>query len=122
MANEITVQIYGTLVNGNLRETFNNGPLQFTQTTAGSYSSTVVVGTAEEVILTGDIATLGYLFLINLDATNYVRVGPQSLGAMVPLLRIYPGMPGGMPLEPGVVIRAQANTADVRLKILIFER
>lgn len=121
MADELTVNIQASLVNGNLREDFNFGPLRFDQSTLGSYSSTVNVGTSEEVIATGDIGTFGYAFFRNTDAANYVDVGPESGGAMVGFLRIKAGQVAGMPLKPGITIRAQANTAAVKLKMLLLE-
>lgn len=121
MANELTVNIQAGLVNGNLREDFNFGPLRYDQAVVGAYSSAINVGTSEEVVATGDIGTFGYAFFRNTDATNYVDVGPESGGAMVGFLRIKAGQVAGMPLKPGITIRAQANTGAVKLFMLLLE-
>lgn len=40
--------------------------------------NTQTVGTSEEAILLGDVATGGYWFVQNLDATNYITIRPGT--------------------------------------------
>ena len=40
--------------------------------------NTQTVGTSEEAILLGDVATGGYWFVHNLDATNYITIRPGT--------------------------------------------
>lgn len=121
MADEIKLTIQGSLTNGKLSETFAPGQISITQTTQGSHGSTVSVGTSEEDLSVGDISTLGLLFLRNLDSTNYVTYGPKSAGAMVAMGRIKAGEVAALRLEPGITLRWQANTAAVKVKVLLLE-
>lgn len=122
MANELTIDINAQLANGSHEETFQTGQLQFDQAAIGAHAPVVIVGqAAEEDLDVGDISTEGWLFLRNLDSTNYVTYGPKSGGVMVPLGRLEPGEPASFRLEPGVVLRWQADTADVKVKVLLLE-
>ena len=63
----------------------------------------------------------GWCIIRNLDSTNYVTVGPDSTG-QVNFLRILAGEQAGpMQLNPGVVIKATANTAACDVEILVLE-
>ena len=122
MANEISVGISGSLSNTKLTESFNYGTLKFDQTTVGSHGPTVIVPSSGEIEFNkGDIGTLGWMFIRNLDTTNYIEWGPKSLGSMVGVGRIEPGECVALRLKPGVVIRWQANTAPVKIKVLLLE-
>ena len=121
MANEITVNINATCVNGYHRTPFQPSTKQITQTAVGEYSATWTVGTSEEDMSTGDITTMGLLGLLNTDTTNYVQIGPKSGGAMVPAMRLKPGEPNFIRCEPGVTWRAIANTAACKVKVWLLE-
>lgn len=122
MANEIKLNINATLTNGYLSRSFQTGQLQITQTTLGAYSAVVSVGTSEEDLLTGDVGTLGFLMLRNLDSTNYVQWGPKSGGSMVAVGRLKPnGEPAVIRLEPGITIRWVANTGACKVAVELWE-
>ena len=121
MANEIQTTLNVAVVNGNFRQTFAPGTIQITQAAQGAYSPIVSVGTSEEDLTTGDIGTLGILCLRNLDATNYVQWGPKSAGTMVVAGRVKPGEVAYLRLEPGVTLRWIANTAAVKMQVMLLE-
>lgn len=121
MANEITVNIYGACTNGKYSTEFKPGQLQFTQTTQGAQSGIVSVGTSEEDMGVGDVATNGWLFIRNLDTANYVVYGPKSGGAMVAFGRIRAGEVAAFRLSAGVTLRWQANTAAVKVHTILLE-
>jgi len=122
MADELTVNISAQLLNGNLDRAFTKTGLQFTQDAQGANGVVVSIGSgAEEDIVHAEIGTLGWCFLFNLDDTNFVTYGPNSAGSMVPFGRIEAGEPAAFRLEPGITIRAQADTAAVELDVLILE-
>ena len=121
MANEIKLSITASLTNGYLSDTFNTGQLSITQTTQGAHTPVVTVGTSEEDLSTGDIGTLGYMLLRNLDSSNYVTYGPKSGGAMVAFGRIKAGEAAVIRLEPGITLRWQANTAAVKVLTKLWE-
>lgn len=119
MANEITMQLRTTVVNGNLSASFSPGSLQFTQTSQGLYAPVVSVGTSEEDLDVGDLgaSTVGFLHLRNLDTTNYVQWGPKSGGAMVAVGRLKAGEVAVLRVEPSVTIRWVANTAACLVQV-----
>lgn len=122
MANELTVTVTANLTNGLSQESFGPGAVRIDQAAIGSHGSTVSVGqAAEENLATGDISTLGWLFLHNLDSTNFVTYGPDNGGSMVALGRLEPGEVAALRLEPGITFRWQADTADVLVKALLLE-
>ena len=126
MADELSINLKTTLSHSGLVETFNTiGTEKFTQAVIGSHAPTVIVGTGEEDYGTGDISTLGYLFMRNLEPTgtggNYVTYGPKNGGNMIAFGRIEGGESAMMRLEPGITMRWQANTASVKIKTLLLE-
>lgn len=121
MANEITLTINAQLVNGYLRDTFAPGAEQITQTTRGSHETVWVVGTSEEDLSIGDVATPGRVFLKNLDTTNYVDIGPKSGGSMVAAIRLSPGESHTFKSGPSVTWRAVANNAACRVLTKVWE-
>lgn len=122
MANELTINLYASITNGNFKAVFDANGQSITQTTLGGHAPVWIVGNgAEEDLAVGDVSTLGWLFMRNLDSTNYVTYGPKSAGSMVALGRIKAGETVAMRLEPGVTVRAQANTASVKVQVLLLE-
>ncbi len=86
---------------------------------AGTHTSsgTQSIGTGDETVALIDVATVGYVFLKNTDATNFITVGPD--GSSYPIK-----------LKPGefVVVRwnaaaihAKADTATCILQYMIIE-
>ena len=121
MANEIQTTLNVAVVNGNFRQTFAPGTIQITQTAQGAHSPVVSVGTSEEDLSVGDISTLGVLCLRNLDSANYVQWGPKSGGAMVAVGRLKAGEVAYIRLEPGITLRWIANTAAVKVQVMLLE-
>lgn len=109
-ANEITTRITRTVTKGDLRGSVEK---QKVITMSGSVieSGVQAVGTTAEALDTGDVGTLGRLFLLNLDTTNYVTFGPDSGGSMVGAIKLMPGEPNEFRLVPGVTYKLQADTA-----------
>jgi hypothetical protein len=122
MANELSLRINAELVNGKLRERFspNGGSFSVTQSTARAFGGTFGLTTSEEVLSAGDVSTLGYMFLQNMDSTNNVIYGPESSGALVPFGLLKPGESAVIRLQTGITIRAKASagTPDLFYKIL----
>lgn len=122
MAGTITLSSQCSIVNGNFTDDINFGPLEIVQTAIGGGNPGIVdIGTSEEDIALGDIATPRWTFFKNLDTTNYFEVGPKSGGAMVVFARLGPGEGTWIPLAAGVTLRAKANTATVRALIKAHE-
>lgn len=112
---------------GLVAEKGNNKFSRFVQNTLSDWTNarganpgTVSIGTSEEDVSFGDLATPGWMVMTNLDATNYVDWGPNSGGSMVLCGRLYPGQSAQFFLHPSVTLRMKANTAacDVRIEAL----
>lgn len=118
----LTLNIVATLENGNLREQFNpgGGTLTVDQSTALAFGGTFGLTTTEEVLSAGDVSTLGYMFLQNMDATNSILYGPESGGALVAFGKLKPGEAAVIRLQTGITIRAKtaAGTATLFYKII----
>lgn len=89
--------------------------------TQGFHGPVVTVSTSEEDLSLGDIATNGYIYLKNLDSSNYVTYGPKSAGAMIPFGRLSAGKTTLLRLDAGVTLRWQANTAAVKVLVKAYE-
>lgn len=121
MANQIQAQFSFTLQNGDHSEHVEVNDFQDSQTGLGAHKPILSIGTVEEVVSFGDVTTPKYLFFRNLDDTNFVQIGPESGGALVPLASPGPGQWGFLPLDPGVILRAKADTAACKVLFLITE-
>tara|TARA_B100000029_G_scaffold277293_1_gene271755 strand:- start:3537 stop:3905 length:369 start_codon:yes stop_codon:yes gene_type:complete len=121
VAEELAITILSTLTNGNFKDRVDHGQQKFDQTAIGAASNVVSVGTSEEDVTTGDLSTLGWCFMRNLDATNYVTYGPKSSGSMVGMGRIEAGEVHAFRLEPGITLRWAANTATCLVDLRIYE-
>lgn len=87
---------------------------------AGNYSvrNIVSVGTGDETLDLGDVATNGWFFARNLDLTNYVDLG---LDGSAYGIRLREG--GGFCLLQwnGAAIHAKANTGACKIEYLLIE-
>ena len=74
------------------------------------------IGTANEAIsIGGDVGTWGYVYLKNLDSTNYVEVGLTSSYS----IKLKAGEVAMF--RAAAALYAQANTAAVDLEIIVIE-
>jgi len=121
MADELKLQVTANLTKGNYTSKFEPGLLSITVDAVGGHHPVVDVGTSEEVISFGDISTEGWCFMRNLDDTNYVQWGPESGGSMITMGRIEAGEVACFRMEPGITLRAKANTAAVLLEFWLIE-
>lgn len=111
MANEITLTAIAKLVNGSLTPgTIKVSNLQVDQTNAEVDTFTQNIGTSEEDVTFGNVTTLGWLFMRNLDSTNYVQWGAKDT-TMKTAGRLEAGEFALFRVEPGITLRMVANTA-----------
>ena len=121
MANEITATFSMIYVNGESDDTLGPIQTQTDQTTEGIYSNTQIIGTASETVVIGaDIVAHGLCFVKNLDATNFIEVGPDSAG-IVNFFKLLPGQWAWFPLHPSATIKAKADTAPCKLFIKLLD-
>lgn len=77
------------------------------------------IGTTEELLAVGDVATKGYARFMNIDATNYVEIGSYVAATFYPLIKLKAGETAVCRLS-AVTVYARANTAAVNLDYMIF--
>lgn len=125
MANEIALSLVVTVNNGFLRETFSPGQILFDQDApdAGGYVQSI--GEAEEIIDFGscEYPYGGVLILRNLEVAHYIRVGPSLGGTgyvMEPMIKLYPGMPTILMLDPDAEVVAKAYGGTSRLWVRLY--
>lgn len=74
----------------------------------------------EALSINSDIGTKGVVYIRNLDATNYVEVGVDVSTTFYPLIKIKPGEMQVWRLA-AVSPYVKANTATVKIQVLVFE-
>lgn len=94
--------------------------LEIEQVGLGAQGGIVSVGTSEENLSVGDVGTEGLLFLKNLDSTNYVEFGMSDSGTMKPIGKLLAGEIAFFRMKPGQTLRWQANTAAVKVNVLLL--
>ena len=120
MANEITISSGLSLAIGNWNLAANKST-QATQTTPGGVQRRQSVPTSDTVLTVTGVTTPRAIHITNLDATNYIDIGPTVSSAIAPCARLKAGESLVMPLVPTVVLRGQANTSAVNIEMLILE-
>jgi hypothetical protein len=120
MANEITVSSRLKVTNGNLKFEYNSGNLTFDQAAAGGPTpGFLTIGTTEESVAFGELGTLGWVIMRNLDATNYVQWGfaTTAYGGRMEAGETV----GPFRLEPSTTLYLKANTAACQVLIYALE-
>lgn len=79
-----------------------------------------IVGTSNEALLFGDVSTIGFVAVKNLDATNYVEVFLDSGNANL-VAKLFPGE--ACLFKPGAtnLMFARANTGACNCQVLALE-
>jgi len=121
MAGTIKLTTGITHVNGSLSVPVAAKTKEVAQATQCVYQNVQIIGTSAEALTTGDIATLGIAMLENLDAANFVDVGPDDGGTMKDFMRIEAGERYPVRLKPGITVKAKADTAPVRLLVTLYD-
>ena len=123
MADEISANASLRVLKGYLDLTRAPAPVRATM--AGAHMSAGVnsIGFAahEALPVSGDVATAGWAFFRNLDATHFVQVGLDVAAAFVPFLKLLPGEFAGPVRLATTAVYAKADTAAVALDWMILE-
>lgn len=117
MANEITVQSSLAYKKTGLSGISMSGNTQASQTGDKYIAGVQTIGITEEALDKGDVIAIGYLFVRNLDPTNFVDVGAAA-GEYCHRLQ-----PGGFVCGPwfGTTAFAKADTAPCKVEYAITE-
>lgn len=121
MTQEIKINLNGSCVNGGYNETINANGLVFNQLNPGATSGIIALTTSDTALGVGSVSTNGYLFLKNLDSTNFFKWGPNNSGSILAIGKCLPGEIAFFRLLPGVTFRLQADTATVNVQYLLLQ-
>lgn len=123
MSNEVGINIVGTLNNGAVRDKFDTGNINRTQTNANKFQNVQLIGTTAEAVTFGDLVSPGEVVLRNIDPTNYITYGPDDSGTMKVLGRLPPlGPEQVIYLETGVTLKAKADTASCKMTVKAWDK
>lgn len=115
MANTLNLTVAANWTQGNMTDSFQPTLSALTLNTQAMAGGIQAIGTSEENLVAGDIATNGMLFLMNLDATNYVQWGMSDAGTMKSVGKLKGGATAAscalLYVDAGVTVRLKANTA-----------
>jgi len=122
MADELTAQAFLSYTKNGV--TF---PLSIPSDTFDVAGTALIAGrpsigfAAHEALAMGEVASAGWAYFKNCDATNFVQIGFDDTGAFVSFITLYPGQWAVCPLGVNAPY-AQADTAAVILDYVIFSR
>lgn len=119
MAGEIRFNATLQVVNGPIN-VVQKKDIRSDQTTAGAVQRRQQISTGGSTLTLTGVTQPRAIIIENLDATNYVELGPDSTG-LVGLIRLYPGEVAMLPLKPSVVIKGLADTGNVNVAYTLIE-
>lgn len=118
MADEISVTIDTTLVNGSIDHEFRPSPVLIDQANARYIDRIQDIGTSEETVSFGDLTAKGLVMLQNLDSTNYVSWG-HTTGNLD--CRILSGEMALFRMDNSGALIMQANTATCKVRVVLYD-
>jgi len=125
MSNEIKIGSSLQVDKGSYSSGKLGGSIQVDQNgTGGGVPGQVSATTAAQGVIVDVTAltVLGYVYLQNLDATNFVEWGPTVAAVFHPIGRMKPGEQAGpFRLSPGKALTLKADTATVLVQVEVFE-
>jgi hypothetical protein len=121
-ANEINTMIGFTVNKGSLNVA-RSVNLNFTLTNAAPNvaGGTQLITTTPSIITTGNVATNGWSFFRNLDASNYVELGYSDTTNFQAIIRMNAGEPALFRLAQGAVLYGRANVTNVTVEKQIID-
>lgn len=123
MANEVKVTFQLNSSHGNYKQSITPGTMTFSLTTQGGAEGVQSIGTSEENLDYGDVAAadVGYLYMRNLDSTNYVTWGMSDAGTMKAVGKMKAGEFVFLRVVPSVNVRLLANTAACKVEYRLLQ-
>lgn len=119
MANEITVRAVLSATKSFLKVA-KDEVVRIDMSGAAFADAVQNIGTTyEQIVIPAEVATAGYAFFRNLDATNYVEIGVVVAATFYPLLKLKAGEVAVCRLAT-TTFYAKANTAAVNLQCCLL--
>lgn len=121
MANEIKATTYLKCTNGSFVDQWTPSELSIDQAAQGAAGGVQTVTTTAAALGVTGLSTIGYARFRNLDATNFVQIGPYVSSTFHPAIKLKPGELAVLRLDPTNPVYAKADTASIKLQYLILE-
>ncbi len=124
MANEITVSVSLDCINGDFRHTRKVTGQKYTQDAIGARSGVQEIGfAAHEILLATDVVVEGWVYMRNVDDTNFVEWGIDVAAAFEPVGKMEVGEPAMFRLstDAGAALYLKANVGAVKVEYVILE-
>lgn len=119
MANELTVTSAISFTKAGVQIDKASSP-QVSVSGTPYQGSVISVSTTEAALPLGNVSTLGYLWLNNIDATNYIEVGVVVSATFYPVVRVNRGESAVFRLAQGITPYVRAHTATSSLEYLLL--
>lgn len=119
MANELQLSAALKFVKGPRKVNKTYGGVMIDITGSDYFVGTQTVGTSAELVNVGDVSSIGYILVKNLDTTNYVSIRNGASGADV--IDIPAGGVALFQFATGGVLYAIADTAACIVEFTIIE-
>lgn len=116
MAGELLIQLSAKFNKGGSKLESEFSSFYFDVSGASGIKNTIAVGTTDETLALGDVGTPGWLYMKNLDATNYITASADGT-----LYNIK--MKAGEPFLGrwnGAAIHVKANTATCNMEYMLI--
>lgn len=122
MANRLRYNLNVQVENGLFKRDVNAQGREVTLSAQGAASGIMSVSTAGDgdALSLGDLTTPGWLYLRNLDETNFVVWGPDSGGSLIEIGRLDPGEDAWFRLHPSATLRLAADTDTALVQYELF--
>jgi hypothetical protein len=120
MSNTITLSVSASVALAGGGAISGSGANSITQSGTDNIGSVQNIGATTEQLVIGDVTTIGYLFVKNLDATNYVEFDLNTPVAGTAFAKLLPGESMLLPTRQ-TTIYAKANTAACDCLVIAFE-
>lgn len=120
MANEITFTASLAATKSGVTVTTGSQSAQATMAGDQMITNVQAVGTDAEALLLGDVSSLGFVFVRNLDATNFVELSLESDGSS-PFAKLLAGEFAVFPAATATMY-AIADTAGCNVQVVAVER
>ena len=124
MANEITISMTIDCINGDFRYARKVSGQKYDQAAIGARSGVQEIGfAAHEILLATDVVTEGWVYMRNVDDTNFVEWGIDVAAAFEPVGKMEIGEPAMFRLstDAGAALYLKADTAAVKVEYIILE-
>jgi hypothetical protein len=121
MANELTVSAGLRFAKGSGEQAYDAAVSKSVQVdVSGTEVSDSIqsIGTSTEALVATDVGTQGYIFLQNLDATNYCEFTVESDGTST-LIKLLAGEIAVF--RASAAVYGKANTAATRIRVVVIE-